>query len=195
MIRLSILVCTIPQRWQYYENLRDVLHEQMRDYELQVELLTDDSPDDSIGKKRNRLLKEASGEYICFIDDDDTVSASYIRSIMEALHANPGVDCCSLRGVITWDGKNPEMFEHSVTYHAWRTNDDPLAPIKYERFPNHLNTIRREIALKATFPEINHGEDRDWSSQLHYKGLIKTEAYIDRVLYHYLFRSKKTELL
>lgn len=192
MTKLSILVCTIPQRWQFYENLRDVLFEQMRDYETQVELLTDDHPTDNIGKKRNRLLAEAKGEYVASIDDDDTVSASYVRSIMEALHKNPNVDCCSLRGVITWDGKNPELFEHSTRYFSYSTTTNP---IKYERYPNHLNTIKRSIAIQCKFPEINHGEDTDWATQLFTKGLIKSEVYIDKVLYHYLYRTRKTELL
>ena len=190
-MKLSILVCTLPQRFEQYEELRYNLLEQMGDYSEQVELLTDDHQTDTIGTKRNRLLKEASGEYVCFIDDDDDVSSSYIRTIMEALHANPGVDCCSLRGVITWDGARPEIFEHSVTYHAYKTNDSPEAHVKYERFPNHLNTIKSSIAKKFSFPEINHGEDTDWATQIHLTGKIKTEAYIDKVLYHYLFIPNK----
>ena len=93
MIKLSILIPTLPQRFEMYEDLRDNLMEQMGQYAEQIELLTDDSLTDTIGTKRNRLLKEANGEYVCFIDDDDRVASSYVWNIMEALHAHPNVDC------------------------------------------------------------------------------------------------------
>lgn len=191
-MKLSILVCTIPRREEYYENLRENLLNQMSVFDGQIELLTDDHPTDNIGRKRNRLLQEAQGEYVCFIDDDDDVSLQYVNLIMEALRKNP--DCCSLRGVITMDGETPQIFEHSITYHAYHTNPDTYE-VKYERFPNHLNCIRASIAKQFSFPETNHGEDTYWAHKIHLSGKIQTEVKIDKVLYHYLYRTKKTELL
>jgi hypothetical protein len=101
-----------------------------------------------------------------------------------------GVDCCSLRGVITWDGTKPEVFEHSIKYNEWKTNEQ-TEPIRYERFINHLNCVKKSIANEIKYAEISHGEDRKWSEDLMKSGLIKTEYYIDSVLYHYRFISNK----
>ena len=136
----------------------------------------------------------ARGKYIAFIDDDDWISHDYIKKVYAGCLS--GLDCCSLTGQITIDGGSPEIFEHALKYNAWKTNEGAVYPdVKYERYPNHLNCIKREIAIQATFPETgalaNHGEDRDWSTQLHEKGLIKSEYHIEGVIYYYNYLSRK----
>lgn len=146
-----------------------------------------DNQENTIGYKRNNLMGLAQGEYVCFFDDDDRPSKDYIKHIMDGIEK--GVDCVSLRGVITWDGERPELFEHSIKYDAYKTND--TGAIKYERYPNHLNAIKACIAKQFKFPEINHGEDTDWATQIFKSGLIKTEHYVDAVTYHYQYKSNK----
>jgi len=126
------------------------------------------------------------GEYVCFIDDDDSVSENYIEWLLEAIES--GCDCASLRGVITTNGGSPEIFEHSLKYPKWRTTNNP---IKYERGINHLNLVKASIAKQFKFPEINHGEDHDWATQLQKSGLLKTEFYIPDVIYFYKYLSNK----
>jgi len=184
-MKLSILIPTIPERKEMFNRLIIALIAQWTEG---VEICSNDD-EGSIGTKRNQLLQEASGEYVCFIDDDDTVSSTYIQDILTAIESKP--DCVSLRGVITWDGSNPEIFEHSLRYPAYVTHTLPVNGIKYERYPNHLNTIKASIAKQFKFPEINFGEDSDWAKQIHDSGLINTEVYIDKVLYHYLFKPNK----
>lgn len=140
-----------------------------------------------IGDKRNELLEKSLGEYVCFVDDDDWVSRDYVKTIMESIEANKP-DCVSLRGEMTTDGQKPEIFEHSLKYDSWRTTGNP---IKYERYPNHLNAIRADIAKQFKFPSVSHGEDHNWSTQIHNSKLLKTEVYIDKVLYQYRFISNK----
>jgi hypothetical protein len=53
----------------------------------------------------------------------------------------------------------------------------------YYRCPNHLNPIKREIALQVMFPELSRGEDRDFSMRV--KRLLKKEEYIDGIIYFY----------
>jgi glycosyltransferase involved in cell wall biosynthesis len=187
-MKLSILICTLPKRLAMFGRLQADLWGQMLPYSGQIEILVDDSPIDTIGEKRNRLLNGATGDYVCFIDDDDIVSRDYVRLIMEAVDS--GCDCASLKGEITIDGGKPQIFEHSLKYAEWRTNAHG-STIMYERFPNHLNTIKSSIAKQFKYPEKNHGEDHDWSKQVHESGLLKTEHYIPQIIYYYKYISNK----
>ena len=177
-MKLSILISSLVGRYCQRNDLIIALQKQDL---TGVEILTEiDSGINSIGYKRNKLLDRAKGEYVAFIDDDDMISSDYIYKIMYAIESKP--DCCSLMGVISWDGKNEEIFEHSIKYKEYKTTNNP---IRYERYPNHLNVIKTSIAKQFKFEEINHGEDTAWATQIFKSGLIKTEAPIEGVIYHY----------
>jgi glycosyltransferase involved in cell wall biosynthesis len=180
---LSLLIPTIADRREMFENIYSILKTQIlkNQNKNKIEILVDNS-NNTIGAKRNNLLEKSKGEYIAFIDDDDEVSSDYIDSLMNSIKSKP--DCVSLRGVITWNGSNPELFEHSVKYTAYATTTNE---IKYERYPNHLNCIKSSIAKQFKFKEINFGEDTDWATQIFQSGLLKKEVYIDKVLYHYKY--------
>lgn len=187
MIKLSILICTIPKRADFFDRLLAQLAKQETD---ETEVLYNGDPSMSIGAKRNELLQAAEGEYVCFIDDDDRVSDNYVNLLMDGI--NKSVDVCSLKGVITDDGEHPRIFEHSIKYKAYKTVVDSFYPeVTYERYPNHLNCIKSSIAKQFKFPETNHGEDTDWATQIFKSGLLKTEHYIEDILYFYDYRSKK----
>lgn len=188
-IKLSILICTLPKRHNLFQSLLHDLYNQIGN--SHVEVIWDDNEFDSIGEKRNRLLNKAKGKYLCFVDDDDSVSKNYIDRLLWASSFDK--DCASLRGVITTDGENPLIFEHSIRYKEWKTNKPGESPhaTAYERFPNHLNMIRSSIAKKFKFAEINHGEDFDWSKKIHESGLIKTEQQIPDIIYLYKYVTNK----
>lgn len=188
-MKLSILILSVPNRMDMLYSLTAFIREQM--YQLRqeeyedYEILIDDSPDD-IGTKRNRLLQSVRGKYFAFIDDDDMITDFYFTEFLKGYELEP--DCFSLRGIITFNGQNAEVFEHSIKYSEWTTTDNA---IKYERPPNHLNFIKSEIGKQFTFPQINHGEDRDWSMQIQKSGLLKKEYYIDKIIYNYLYITNK----
>ena len=74
-VRLSILIPTLESRQQQFEWLYDKLATQVRRHGLEgeVEILSlRDDGTTSIGYKRNRLMEQAQGEFIVFVDDDDT---------------------------------------------------------------------------------------------------------------------------
>lgn len=150
-----------------------------------VIILTDDRVGISIGEKRNALLSNGVkfANYVAFIDDDDTVSDDYVEQLMKGI--NKGVDCCSLRGVIDERGEF-NIFEHSIRYDEYATvNPDHHGGVKYLRYPNHCNAIRSDIAGQFRFPEINHGEDTDWATQIHRSGQLMIEHYIPEPIYFY----------
>lgn len=180
MTKLSILIPTIKRDELLFNKLKDKLLNQSKDG---VTILVNPSETDSIGKKRNWLLDNSHSEYVAFIDADDYVVDNYIDLLLEGISKR--VDCCSLMGIYAINGKVDGFFEHSLKYKEWKTNDQQTHDIKYERYPNHLNCIKSSIAKQFKFPEKNFGEDHDWSKQIHESGLIKTEHYIDQVIYYY----------
>lgn len=193
MKKLSILVCSLIEKRRYYrERLSSILKFQLnKDVADKVEILFEvDNGEQSIGDKRNTLLSRATGEYLCFIDDDDRPSWDYIQKVLDGLKTNP--DCLSLNGVITYDGLNPELFIHSILYDAYESKRNEQGAMIHYRYPNHLNVIRSSIAKQFKFPNINHGEDTDFATQIHKSKIIKVEQKIDGIIYHYDYRPNKT---
>ena len=182
--RLSILICTLPERANLLARLRRILDPQCRNQP--VEVLLDERPRPvSIGAKRNALLQASKGDYIAFVDDDDKVSATYVHDILRALRGNP--DCSELWGIITFDGRNPKKFHHFVGCTHWHEKNGV-----YLRGPNHLSPVRRELALKAGFPDNSFGEDHAYSDRL--LPLLKNMGACPRTLYFYDYRSAKPEM-
>lgn len=187
-MKLSILIPHTTKYVGFLERLEACLAPQIAGRsDIEVIKFIDDGQR-SIGAKRNWLLCKAKGEYVSFIDSDDLVSNHYIEKIIDGIEK--GVDCCSLTGIITEDGKNSQVFQHSIKYKEYKTNPQSEV-IRYERFPNHLNTIKASIAKQFQFPQIDHGEDTAWATKLHKSGMIKTEHWIEDVIYFYEYRSKK----
>jgi|SRR3990167_7922771 len=187
-MKLSILIPSLISRASELNNLREKITRQCAENNLydDVEIISSvDNGELTIGEKRNELLQRAKGEYVCYIDDDDDISNEYLKLIFNKIRP----DCCSLTGVITWDGERSEIFEHSIKYREYKTNETGIP--KYERYPNHLNVIRTDIAKQFKFPEINHGEDTDFATQIFKSGLLKTESVISEILYHYKFKQNK----
>lgn len=174
--RLSILVCSLSSRADKLKRLMDTLTPQLND--LVEVIVKTDNGEIPIGKKRNALIDEATGDYVAFVDDDDLVSSDYVNKILDATDTNP--DCCGIQGIITFQGKNPKIFIHSLKYKEWFEQNGI-----YYRCPNHLNPIKRAIAVQVRFQEVNFGEDKDFSTRV--LPLLKEERFISGVVYHYLY--------
>ena len=173
-MKLSILICNIPERAEKLERLINVLQPQLQDG---VEILIEtDSGEMTIGAKRNLLLSKAKGWYVCFIDDDDLVPDYYVAKILEAIEKHP--DCIGIKGHYICGDRVPALFVHSLEYDDWFTKDG----VPY-RCPNQLNPIKRRIAMEVKFPDKSFGEDIAYSRML--RGLLKTQVMIEEVMYYY----------
>jgi len=153
--------------------MRELKRQKTDRIEILVEI---DGGQITIGEKRNLLLKKAAGDYIAFIDDDDMVAKDYVTRILEALKAKP--DCCSLEGRLLRLNQTFTFF-HSIIYDSWFEKNGI-----YYRTPNHLNTVKRELALHVGFPEKNHGEDMSYSERL--QPFLLSETFIKGILYYYI---------
>ena len=185
-MKLSVLIVTLKSRKNLLDKIYSVLIKQATD-DVEI-LINTDSGEKSTGKKRNELLEKAVGDYVCFVDDDDIVSDDYIELILKAIEKKP--DCVGIEVLKTTNGKNPTRNIHSLKTlkggYYWGYKGNSIYFI-----PDHLTPIRRELALKTKFKDISKGEDTYYSMNvLQY---LKTEEYIDKPIYFYLYETKKKE--
>ena len=180
--KLSILIPTLEERRESLAGLRAELDRQVGKRNVEV-LHLSDNRQMSIGQKRNMLLNQSQGEYVAFVDDDDMVFYDYVDKVLNALTRNP--DCTSLTGEIVFSDGYSRPFIHSLRYTQWI--DDHGNKVYY-RPPNHLNAVRRSIAVQVGFPPWNSGEDRSFSMGIRHH--LKTEQWIDGCIYTY--RCRKT---
>lgn len=178
---LSILIPTLPDRGRSCARLVRMLSEQALG--KPVGILTDETVGATTGWKRNRLLDRAQGAYVCFIDDDDLVADDYVDRVLSG--CAQGADCCTLDGVMITDKRPPRAFRHRLEYATWRET-----PQGFERSPNHLNAVRRDLACRARFPDLTIAEDHAYSRAL--QPLLKTQAEVPGCLYWY-FASKEAK--
>lgn len=182
----TIGILHLPQRANLYNALITELNRQIKSVnaEDKIEILTEtDRGENSVGKKRNTVIDKARGEYVCFIDDDDAVTDIYVSETLKALESKP--DVVELVGYLP---KYDLPFIHNLNCGGHFRKDG----IQF-RTPNHLNTIKTEIARKVRYPEISHGEDQDYSHRLWNSGLMKTEALIGKRMYIYQFNPATSE--
>lgn len=182
MSMIDILIPTLESRADKFNYIKGKLQAQIGDLPIRILSLCD-SGEVSTGIKRNALLQGAEADYVCFVDDDDDVSDNYIEKITEA--ARSGLDCASLLGLITFDGRAPKYFIHSIIYENYSEGTE------YYRPPNHLNLIRRDIARKFEFPDKYISEDTDWALQISKAKALRTEFKIPDLLYFYKYVTKR----
>jgi len=179
---LSILILSIETRAKYLARLESILRPQQCD---EIEILVNlDDGDRTIGAKRNELLDVAQGDYFAFIDDDDTVSDDYGQSILVAARCKPDAIGFDVRCMV--DGQFDRDALISVRHGEWQTTTRD-GKRTHLRTPNHLSPVRREIALRHRFPDINSGEDAEYSRRIFPD--IRSENRIGKTLYTYEFRS------
>ncbi len=185
---LSILIPSIPSRRTQLVSLTNELYRQITNLQTVhpslpgVELVLDDSKRFtegglSIGEKRNALLQRATGDYVCFLDDDDTPAANYIDQLVRM--CMEGNDVVTFRCFI----KNDHYWSLIDMQLSHPTNEEvhPNAVIK--RTPWHVCPVKRSIAQSVSFASLNHNEDWTWMEQV--LPLLKTESHTDMILTQY----------
>lgn len=174
-MKLSILICTLPERQHKLNVLLNSLEQQRTG---DVEILTDNSDRHvPTGTKRNNLISRSTGEYFSFIDDDDKVPHYYISEIMNALNQNP--DVVTFIGYLTNSGVNRENF--TIKLGSQYVSKDR----HHYRFPNHLCTFKKSLVAHIKFPDIYQQEDYQWAKKIHDAKILKTEVHINKDMYHY----------
>lgn len=177
-MRLSILIATVGERDGRFRNLVDTLSPQVTD-EIEVVVFWNNF-ERPIAEIRQALVTEAIGDYVCFIDDDDSVPSYYCDRIIDAIENQP--DQVGWRMQTWWNGDKLKPTFHSIRYNGW--SDDNHG---YYRDCSHLNPIRRDIAVQVPFTGHDGPEDIGWAQRV--APLVKTEEYIEDCMYYYFFNS------
>lgn len=181
---LSILICSLTARDASLQRLLGILIPQCNGQPVEI-VVEKDEGQLSIGQKRQRLLECAKGQYMAFVDDDDAVSTDYVDEITWALRCCPTATHCSLRGYLLQEQHKRRLFEHSNKYKEWGTVNNVFV-----RPPNHLNVIRRDLALEAGFENLSWSEDKLYSEKLVQLDCLTHEAWIEPILYYYYYTVK-----
>lgn len=173
MPKLSVLIATIGRRNDQFENL--MRHLTLWAEGLPVEFVAYwNTGERLIGEIRQALLEEARGEYVCFVDDDDWLPEDYFTLILPALTA----DYVGFNVELLETGRHIALAYHSLRYPNWSQDDKG-----FYRNVTHLNPIKRDIARQVSYAAQGIGEDAAWARQV--APLLKTEVYLDKVLYYY----------
>ena len=184
MTKWELLILTQPGREAFLARLMAVLKPQLEEFpDVKVTVRKFDDKLD-LGTNRQIMRDQSSGEYSNYLDDDDLVPANYISTIYPLLD---GVDYVGFRLQMYSDGEKQKPTFHSLKYKEWNADQDG-----FYRDISHLNPIRRELALAATMSGW-HGEDARWSDRLRQLGIVKSEHFVDEVMYFYYWRSNKND--
>lgn len=181
MSRLTILIPTLGQRRDLFSRLISGLMPQVDAAGGAVDVLAWwDNGQTDLAVKRQGLLDAARGEYVCFIDDDDTVADDYVRSLLGALESRP--DYVGFLVDVYRDGGFYGHGSHSLEHGGWFNRRDGLMC----RDITHRNPMPAEVARSADFRVTPRGqsEDRPWADQLRAGGLLRREVMLPRVLYN-----------
>lgn len=140
----------------------------------------------SLGELRDGMIAYAdASEYVSFIDDDDLVPDYYVAEVVKAIAGRPDHVGFQLEYTTEQGGEQVgrEIVDHSLRHGRWHRNCEG----QLVRDFTHIDPIRREIALNGQFARAKRGraEDRMWVKQV--RGWLRTEAYIDKIMYHYLW--------
>lgn len=192
---LSILIPSIPERKKKLKKTLGELYRQIHYCKKIhptlgiVEVITDERikftlGGPSIGVKRQSLVEETNGKYLCFKDDDDPVSPDYIETLLRLCGANK--DICTFNNISMFDN-----YWCLVRMSIENKDDEQAHPGIINRKPWHICPVRTELAKRCKFPDSNYGEDRVWLEQL--LPMLQSEEHTEAILHCYVHSLKVSQ--
>lgn len=193
---LSILIPTVMWREEKFLALLGTLLPQCEDSNYPIEVIAlQNVGHKSLARYRQELLAAARGIYVCFIDDDDTISPDYISEITAALSQGPDVvgflqECSGTSAPLTILSLSiPDNPELGVVSTHWG--------LAYIRCFSHVCPVRADLARQGSFMlngEVYTGEDMSYVNSVlpRLREGGNREVFIDKPLYHYRWSATDT---
>ena len=187
---LSVLIPTISGRKNEAEKLFCDLERRAHGLPVEILMLRDNRAA-NMGDKRNMLLRAARGNYITFIDDDDSFAPNYFSEVLPKLDA--GVDVISYNQIASVDGATSEV------HCQLKNENDIFRPSGITlRKPWFWCVWRAGLAKNYAVPNTytkdgqTFYEDELWLRHLWVEA--KSEIVINKILHFYNFSTAKTTL-
>ena len=140
---------------------------------------------------RNEGVKLSVGDYILFMDSDDTVDEDYISYLWSLVQKyKSDIAVCGYRLVYPSKKKKQEATDYTVKEY---TGEKAMEALLYQRGMMSVpwgSIIKRELALKVPFPEGIRAEDVATVYRLFF--YASKVIYSDRPLYNYYQRKTST---
>jgi hypothetical protein len=179
MTRLSILIASIPERFDKAKALYNHIFSMIGDKDIEVIMATDNKKR-TIGEKREALKNISRGKYFMFVDDDDSLYE--LDEIYEATAKD--VD------VITFDSRARNNSGSSFIVNMrlgnpTEHNNDGNGNYTDLKRPPFPCCAWHEKFRWIPYPAMNYGEDWEWVKQA--LPLAHIEYHIDKVLHGYNF--------
>lgn len=172
-MKLTICIPTVSTRESLLSRLLWGIERQLDGF---TEVLIHTGDDIAMGDKYNRMFKEAKGDYVVCVDDDDYLSDIFLVEVNAAMYGNP--DYIPYGILYTLNGKYVDEITSDMSGdHAW-------AKQPYGVLPKCV--IRRDIAKDFEFPN-KHSGDQEWARAVQTSGRVNSSQAIPNVLYYYDF--------
>lgn len=182
--QLTILIPSIPERFEKVIKLYNSLIEMKEDREIEIIILTDNKQM-SIGMKQNYLKFMVGGKYFMFLHDDDNLLS--LKEVYDATFLN--VDVIDFKAICY----NNDRSTYTVTQRLGNevehnTVDGRYVDCNRPPFPNCA--WRSDKFRDIMFPDISYSEDWEWVKQC--LDIAKTEHFIDKEIFSYNFSPTET---
>jgi len=178
-MQLSILIPSIPSRWDRARKLYTKISAMCEGKDIEV-LLFMDNKKRTVGGKRDALVQMSKGKYFMFVDDDDDLVS--VDEIYQATFQD--VDVITFKQVC----KNKDKTSFLVTFGIGNKNETNETQrnsgiyLDCKRPPYHICAWNQKFKVHR-YPEISYGEDWVWVQKCLPEA--KTEVFIDKVLHRY----------
>lgn len=171
-MKLSILMASLSSRNS--SAISASVEQQIQRHSGEVEFLVEsDSGELTSGQKRNMLMGRASGEYVAFIDDDDTLAEDYVDSLLTATSSNPDVITFN----VTLRGARSGVWVFGMGH------DDLKRGVM---LANHLCAWKSSIASTVAWcPFLGYADDQCWYKPVHLLNQQLTHRHVDKSIYIY----------
>lgn len=175
-LTLSILICSIPERFEALQRIYSKVWLQAKDKPVEI-LCFIDNKKRTIGEKRTDIVSLARGKYFILLDDDDDCSDDYTDELLKATESNADIISFDQKATITGLG------EGIVNFHLSNPNEEFNPGGITRRKPFSVCCFKTEKFAKISFGKINYGEDMIFSQ--HAWDMAESEHHIDKILHYY----------